>query len=96
MLPAEAHASCQGFLNALHLPLRPQLRLKLGNRTQHSEEQAAGGIRDINILVKHTQGDAFRVQGHRELAQVQRRACQPVQARDTEDIARADIPQALV
>jgi hypothetical protein len=67
MLPAEAHASCQGFLNALHLPLRPQLRLKLGNRTQHIEEQAAGGIRDINILVKHTLRDIATRGEHRQL-----------------------------
>src|SRR6516165_11747904 len=41
MLPAEAYAPRQGFLNAFHLPLRPQLCLKLGNRTQHIEEQAS-------------------------------------------------------
>jgi hypothetical protein len=96
MLPPEAYPAGEGFLDALHVPLGPQLRLKLRHRTQHIKEQAAGGLRDSDMLVQHAQCDACRGQGHRALAQVQRRACQTVQARDPEDIARADIPETLV
>ena len=81
-LGTKLHAACFGFLDAIHLPFGPDLRLELGNGSEHVEQQSSGGVTGIDILVNHLKMHALAVQFIGDLAQVQRGTRQPIQARD--------------
>src|SRR5215467_16206023 len=44
LLPPQGDTPLSGLPNPIHLPLGPKLRLELGNRTKHVEQQASRGI----------------------------------------------------
>lgn len=91
---AKPYPPCFGVLDAIALPFGADLRLKLGDRPQHVEEQPSrGGVR-VDLLIQDLQVDAFALQLRSDLAQVQRGTGQPVQARHHERIAVAHILQA--
>ena len=60
------------MLNALALPLRTELRLELSNGAQHMEQEPAGRITGVEVLIQHLQMDAFALQVLRDLAEVER------------------------
>lgn len=50
--PAEVHPTRFGFGDPIHLPFGPELRLKLGDGSQHMEQQAACGIARVDVLIE--------------------------------------------
>ena len=96
LFPSESDTPLFRFLDPIHLPLRAYLRLKLGNGSQHVEQQAPRGITGIDMLVEDLQVDLFALQFVGDPAQLQGGACQPIEARYYERIAFPDIFQTGV
>lgn len=59
-----------GELNAVHLALGRELRLKLGNGAQHMEEQPARRVAGVDLLVEHLEVDALAPELLSDLAEV--------------------------
>jgi len=55
-------------MDAVHLPFRTNLRLKLGDSAQHIEQQASRGVAGVDVLVQHLQIEALAFQLIRNLA----------------------------
>ncbi len=78
LFPSKLHAARFSFLDAIHLPLGANLGLKLRNRSQHIEEQAAGRITRIEVLVHDLEVDLLAGECIGDLTQVQGGASQAV------------------
>jgi hypothetical protein len=92
--PAEVHPPRFGFVDPVHLPFGPELRLKLGDGPLHMEQQAAGGIARVDVLIEDVEIDLLPGQGLGNLAQMSGGACELVEARHHEGIPLPDIVQA--
>jgi hypothetical protein len=55
LFPSEVDPLRFRFLDPIYLPLRAYLRLKLGNGSQHVEQQAPRGITGIDMLIEDLQ-----------------------------------------
>ncbi len=56
---AKHHAPGLGELDAVHLALGAELRLKLCDGAQHVEEQPARRVVGVDLLVEHLEVDAL-------------------------------------
>lgn len=74
---AKYHPSGLGELDAIHLALGPQLRLELSDGPEHVEEQPAGRVVGVDLLVEHLKVDTLAPQLLGDLAEVQRRIVDP-------------------
>jgi hypothetical protein len=95
-LPSESDPALLGFPDSIDLPLRAYLRLELGNGTQHVKQQASGGITRVNVLIEDLEMDVFALQDISDLTQMQRGACQPIEAGHDERITFPHIIQACI
>ena len=58
-----------GLLDAVHLPLGPDLGLELGNRPQHIEQQAPGRITGVDTLIEDLEINLLALEFVGDLAQ---------------------------
>jgi len=91
LFPSKSDTLRFRFLNPIHLPLRAYLCLKLGNGSQHVEQQAPRGITGVDMLIEDLQVDLFALQFVGDPAQLQGGACEPIETRHHERITFADI-----
>ena len=80
-------------MKPIHLSLGPSFSLELGNGPQHMKQQASGGITGVEVLIEDLEVDLFAVEFGGNLAQMQRGAGEPIQARDHERVAFPNIFQ---
>jgi hypothetical protein len=73
------------------LSLGTDFSFKLSNGAEHVEEQSAGGVAGIDVLVKHLQVNSLTLQLLSNLTQMQGGAGQSVKSRDHQRIAFPDI-----
>ena len=69
--PAQVHPTFSGLPNPIHLPLRPEFRLELGNGPKHVEQQTARGIAGVDMLIKHLELDLLAVEFGRDLTEME-------------------------
>jgi len=93
-LPPKRHTASLRFLDTFQLTLGTDFRLKLSNRSKHVEEQAAGRIARVDILIEHLQLNALFPEPICNLAEMEGRARQAIKARDDEKIAFANEVEA--
>lgn len=95
-LGTEADAPFFGLLDSIYLPLSAYFRFELADRAEHIEQQTARRIVRIDALIEDLEIDLFSGKLFRDLAQMQGRASQPIQAGHDEGIAFPDVLQALL
>jgi hypothetical protein len=85
------HPTFSGLPNPIHLSLRPELRLELGNGPEHVEQQASRRRARLHLLIEDLQVDLLPLEYGRDLAEMQGRAGEPIQTRHHEHVAFPDI-----
>jgi hypothetical protein len=94
LFSAHVHPTCSGLLDPIPLPLGPEFGRELRHGTQHVEQQAAGRSTGVEMLIAHLKVDLLARQFGGNLAQMQRGAGEPVQARHHEGVAFPHLFQA--
>lgn len=61
-MASKAYTLLLGYLYAIHLSFRTNLRLGLCDGAQHVEKQPSGGIASVDVLVQNLQIDSLALQ----------------------------------